>query len=81
MANRVRVGLDGPRSRTRVDTVANMRYAANFYAYIFVADVLAVLIVVRWVKPFGFFASLAFGLVYTFLVIFFGRWLLGRKEL
>jgi hypothetical protein len=39
-----------------------MPYAVKFYAYIFIANVLAVVIVGRWVKPFGFVASLAFGL-------------------
>jgi hypothetical protein len=32
----------------------------DLYAYIFVAKVLAVVIVARWVKPFGFLVSLAF---------------------
>jgi hypothetical protein len=39
-----------------------MPYAVKFYAHIFVANVSAVVIVARWVKPFGFVASLAFGL-------------------
>ena len=39
-----------------------MPYAVKFYAYIFVANVLAFVIVARWLKPFGFVASLAFGL-------------------
>ena len=58
-----------------------MPYAAKLYAYVFVANVLAVVIVVRWVKPFGFLASLAFGLVFAYLAILVGRRLLGRKEL
>ena len=58
-----------------------MSYAVKLYAYIFVANVLAVLIVVRWVKPFGFMASMAFGLVFAYLTIVTGRWLFGRKEL
>ena len=58
-----------------------MPYAVKFYAYIFVANVLAVVIVARWVKPFGFVASMAFGLVFAYLTIVTGRWLFGRKEL
>jgi len=42
-----------------------MPYAVKFYAYIFVANVLAFVIVARWVKPFGFVASLGFGLVFA----------------
>jgi hypothetical protein len=38
-----------------------MPYAVKLYAYIFVANVLAVVIVARWVKPFGFMPSMAFG--------------------
>ena len=39
-----------------------MPYAVKFYSYIFAANVLAVIIVARWVKPFGFMVSMAFGL-------------------
>ena len=49
-----------------------MPYAAKLYAYVFVANVLAVVIVVRWVKPFGFLVSLAFGLVFAYLAILVG---------
>ena len=45
------------------------------------ANVLAVVIVARWVKPFGFVVSMAFGLVFAYLTIVTGRWLFGRKEL
>ena len=58
-----------------------MPYAVKFYAYIFVANVLAVVSVVRWVKPFGFMVSMAFGLVFAYLTIVTGRWLFRRKEL
>jgi hypothetical protein len=58
-----------------------MPYAVKFYAYIFVANVLAVVIVVRWVEPFGFMVSLSCGLVFAYLTIVTGRWLFGRKEL
>ena len=58
-----------------------MPYAVKFYAYIFVANVFAFVIVARWVKPFGFVASLAFGLAFAYLMIITGRWLFGRKEL
>ena len=44
-----------------------MPYAIKFYAYIFVANVLAVVIVVRLVKPFGFMVSIAFGLAFAYL--------------
>jgi hypothetical protein len=43
-----------------------MPYAVKLYAYIFVANVSAVVIVARWVKSFGFVASIAFGLVFAF---------------
>jgi len=46
-----------------------MPYALKFYAYIFVANVLAFVIVARWLHPFGFVASLAFGLVFAYLTI------------
>jgi hypothetical protein len=59
-----------------------MPYAVKFYAYIFVANVLAFVIVARWLHPFGFVASLAFGLgVFAYLTIVTGRWLFGRKEM
>ena len=58
-----------------------MPYAVKFYAYIFVANVLVVVIVARWVKPFGFMASMAFCLAFAYLTIVTGRWLFGRKEL
>ena len=50
-----------------------MPYAVKFYAYIFVANVLAIVIVARWIKPFGFVASMAFGLVFAYLTIVTGR--------
>ena len=46
-----------------------------------VANVLAFIIVARWIHPFGFVASLAFGLVFAYLTIITGRWLFGRKAL
>ena len=46
-----------------------------------VANVLAFVIVARWVKPFGFMVSMAFGLLFAYLTIVTGRWLFGRKEL
>ena len=58
-----------------------MPYAVKFYAYIFVANVLAFVIVAEWVEPFGFMVSMAFGLAFAYLTIVTGRWLLGRKEL
>ena len=58
-----------------------MPYAVKFYAYIFVANVLVVVIVARWVKPVGFMASMAFCLAFACLTIVTGRWLSGRKEL
>ena len=53
----------------------------DLYAYIFVAKVLDVVIVARWIKPFGFLVSLAFGLAFAYGKIITGRWLFGRKEL
>jgi hypothetical protein len=58
-----------------------MPYAVKFYVYIFVANVLVVVIVARWIHPFGFVASLAFGLVFAYLTILVGRRVLGRKNL
>ena len=57
-----------------------MPYAVKFYAYIFVANVLAFVIVARWIHPFGFVASLAFGLVFAYLTIVTGRGCLGEKR-
>jgi len=57
-----------------------MPYALKFYAYLFVANVLAVVIVVRWVKPFGLVASLAFGLVFAYLMIAFGPVVVRAKK-
>jgi hypothetical protein len=56
-----------------------MPYAVKFYAYIFVANVLAFIIVARWVNPFGFMVSIAFGLVFAYLTIITGRWLFWAK--
>jgi hypothetical protein len=42
---------------------------------------ISLLIVARWGKPFGFMASITFGLVFAYLTIVTGRWLFGRKEL
>lgn len=58
-----------------------MPYAVKLYAYIFVANVLTIVIVARWLHPFGFVASLAFGLVFAYLRIVTGRWVFGRKAL
>jgi hypothetical protein len=55
-----------------------MPYAVKFYAYIFAANVLAVVIVARCIQPFGFVVSMAFGLVFAYLTIVTGRWLFGR---
>ncbi len=49
-----------------------MPYAVKLYAYLFVANVLAVVIVARWIHPFGFMASIAFGLVFAYLTIVTG---------
>ena len=57
-----------------------MPYAVKLYAYIFVANVSAVVIVARWVKSFGFVASIAFGLVFAYLTIVTGRWLWGSRK-
>ena len=58
-----------------------MPYAVKFYAYIFVANVLAFVVVARWVNPFGFAVSMVFGLVFAYLTIVTGRSLFGRNEL
>jgi len=52
----------------------------DLYAYIFVANVLAVVIVARWVKPFGFMASMAFCLAFAYLTIVTGRCCLGERN-
>ena len=58
-----------------------MPHAVKFYAYIFIANVLAVVIVARWVKPFGFIVSSTFALAFAYLTIVTGRWLFGKKNL
>ncbi len=58
-----------------------MPYAVKFYAYIFVANVLAFVVVARWVNPFAFMVSIALGLAFAYLTIVTGRWLFGRKAL
>ena len=58
-----------------------MPYAVKFYAVHFRRQCFGFVIVARWVKPFGFMASMAFGLVFAYLTIVTGRWLFGRKEL
>ena len=58
-----------------------MPYAVKLYAYLFVANVLAIVIVARWVSAFGFMVSMAIGLVFAYLTIVTGRWLFGQKEL
>ena len=50
-----------------------MPYAVKFYAYIFVANVSAFVIVARWLHPFGFVGE-AFGLVFAYLAMLVGRW-------
>jgi hypothetical protein len=57
-----------------------MPYAVTLYAYIFVANISAFVIVARWVEPFGFVAIIAFGLVYAYLAILFGRWGVWKEE-
>ncbi len=42
---------------------------------------ISLLIVARWIHPFGFVASLAFGLVFAYLTICYRSWLFGRKAL
>jgi len=42
---------------------------------------ISLLIVARWLHPFGFVASLAFGSVFAYLTIVTARWLFGRKAL
>ncbi len=58
-----------------------MPYAVKFYAYLFVANILTFVVVARWVNPFAFMVSIAFGLVFAYLTIITGRWVFGRKEL
>ena len=41
---------------------------------------ISLLIVARWIHPFGFVASLAFGLVFAYLTIVTGRGCLGEKR-
>jgi hypothetical protein len=61
------------------DNSGVMPYAVKFYAYIFVANVLAFVIVAGWVEPFGFMVSMAFGLAFPYLTIVTGRWLFSAK--
>ena len=57
-----------------------MPYAVKFYAYIFVANVLAFVIVARWFHPFGFVASLAFGLAFAYLTRSLVVWAKGAVK-
>jgi hypothetical protein len=57
-----------------------MHYATRFYIYIFVADVVAVVIAV-WLSPFGLMVNLAFALVAAYLAVLIGRRRLGRTNL
>jgi F0F1-type ATP synthase membrane subunit a len=58
-----------------------MPCAVKLYAYIFIANVLTVVIVTRWLERFGFVASIAFSLAFAYLTIVTGRSLFRRKEL
>jgi hypothetical protein len=71
----------GARLQSKPISRGVMPYAVKLYAYIFVANVSAFVIVARWIRPFGFVASIAFGLVYAYLAILVGRWVFGRKRL
>ena len=66
-------------------TQESVPYTLKFYAYLLVVDVLAVVITLRWLKPFGFVASLAFGLVFALIFAYaltlVDRWLFERKNL
>jgi len=46
-----------------------MSYAIKFYDYIFGANVLSVVIVARWLHPFGFMVRMAFDLAFAYLTI------------
>ena len=56
-------------------------YALKFYIYLFFANVLALVIVARWIRPFGFVVSIVFGLVYAYLAILVGWRVFGKKNL
>jgi len=56
-------------------------YALKFYIYLFFANVLTLVIVVRWIRLFGFVVSIAFGLVYAYLAILVGWRVFGKKNL
>ena len=56
-------------------------YALRFYLYLFVAGVVVVVAVMRWISQFGFLVTLGFGVVYAYLTIIIGRRVLGRKQL
>jgi hypothetical protein len=58
-----------------------MPYALKLYAYLFLAYLLATIIAVRWIKPFGFMACIGFALLYSYIMIIVGRRLFGRKNL
>jgi hypothetical protein len=57
-----------------------MSYALRFYIYLFVADVIAVVIAV-WLSPFGLIVNLVFAFVLAYLTVVVGRWVLGQKNL
>jgi hypothetical protein len=58
-----------------------MAYAVKVYTYIFMANVLAFVIVARWRHPFRFVVSMAFCLAFAYLTILVGRWVFGKKNL
>jgi len=57
-----------------------MPYALRFYIYLFVAGVVAV-VVVRLLSPLGLLVNLIFAAVAAYLAIIIGRRVLGRKNL
>jgi hypothetical protein len=57
-----------------------MSYALHFYIYLFIADVVAVVISV-WLSPFGLIVNLLFAFVLAYLTVVVGRWVLGGRHL
>jgi len=57
-----------------------MPCAVKLYAYIFIANILTVVIVVRWATPFGFMASIAFGLAFAYLTRSLVVWAKGAVK-
>jgi hypothetical protein len=58
-----------------------MPYALKLYTYLFVWFTAVAVLAARWLHDFSASFVLTFSAAYAVLMILFGRWLFGRKEL